>query len=123
LNIGQRGVKSGLQSRQGYVYDCAVDERHTRAEDRRGQNPWSIHSGGVRASTATDCGFVAGRPGNTGHPSIFRRIARPLNWKSRHYSAAPEGKSLKQSRQRSAQRSQHLKAANFAGGNKRSRQC
>ena len=53
-------MKCRLQSREGNVYDRAVDERHTRAEDRRGQNPWSVYSGRLRASTAADCSFIQG---------------------------------------------------------------
>jgi hypothetical protein len=41
-----------------------------RTEDRRGQNPRSVRRGALKASTTADCGFVAGRSRDTGHPSF-----------------------------------------------------
>src|SRR5207248_3274630 len=67
--------KRSLQSWQCHVDDGAVNEHHARTEDGRGQNPRSVHSSRLGASITANRGLVAGRPRDSGHSSIVRRIA------------------------------------------------
>ena len=74
----RRTIKTSraLQCWQCHVHDCSINERNARTQDGRGQNPWSVHSGRLGASITANRGFVAGRPRDGSHSSIFRRIAQ-----------------------------------------------
>ena len=67
LNVRQRRMQGRLQRRQRHVHDRAVNERHARTEDGRGQNPGAVRCRRALARAGENRGFVARRSGDGGH--------------------------------------------------------
>src|SRR5579862_2657738 len=66
-------MQGRLQRGQCDVYNRAVNERHTRTENRRGQNPEAVCYGGGLARAGQNCGFVARRSGDAAHSPFSTR--------------------------------------------------